>query len=100
MAHFACSPHHGRHFAVFPPTTEGKDGVRRRFPRSVMAALAISLAAAWLVTDIVLIDAVPALADQVQAQESCLSKLNVTQAWQGSRGGGVVVAAARDAVRR
>ena len=98
MAHFACSPHHGRHFAVFPPTTEGKDGVRRRFPRSVMAALAISLAAAWLVTDIVLIDAVPALADQVQAQEWWLSKLNVTQAWQGSRGSGVIVAVLSDGV--
>jgi subtilisin family serine protease len=53
----------------------------------------MSLAAAWLV-----LDAMPALADQVRAQEWWLSKLSVTRAWHASRGSGVIVAVLSDGV--
>ena len=58
-----------------------------------MAAVAVSLAASWLV-----LDAMPVLADQVRAQEWWLSKLSVTRAWHASRGSGVIVAVLSDGV--
>jgi hypothetical protein len=51
------------------------------------------VAAAW-----VLAGSTPALADQARQQEWWLSKLNVTQAWQTSRGSGVTVAVLSDGI--
>jgi hypothetical protein len=58
-----------------------------RFPRPVLAAAAIGLAAA-----LTALGAAPALAYGARNQEWWLAKLHVTQAWQVTRGSGVTVA--------
>ncbi len=64
-----------------------------RFPRPVVPVIATGLAALW-----VAVASTPALADQVRQQEWWLGKLNVTQAWQGSKGHGVLVAVLSDGI--
>ena len=73
--------------------TEGRSGVPLRFPRPVMPVIATVIAAVWVVTG-----NAPAFADQVRAQEWWLSALDVTPAWQLSKGGGVTVAVLSDGV--
>jgi hypothetical protein len=62
-----------------------------------MAALAMSLAATWLVTG-----AIPALADpasgHTRAEEWWLGSLGITRAWSQSRGSGVIVAVLSDGI--
>jgi hypothetical protein len=55
--------------------------------------IATGLAALWVAAA-----TTPALADQVRQQEWWLGKLNVTQAWQGSKGHGVLVAVLSDGI--
>jgi hypothetical protein len=55
--------------------------------------IATGLAALWIAAA-----TTPALADQVRQQEWWLGKLNVTQAWQGSKGHGVLVAVLSDGI--
>ena len=64
-----------------------------RFPRPVMALLAMGLACASIA-----LGCAPALADQVRQSEWWLAKLGVAEAWQASRGSGVTVAVLSDGV--
>jgi subtilisin family serine protease len=64
-----------------------------RFSRPVMPVIATVIAAVWVVAG-----NAPAFADQVRSQQWWLSKLDVGQAWQESRGGGVTVAVLSDGV--
>jgi serine protease len=73
--------------------TEGRSGVPLRFPRPVMPAIATGMAAVWVVAA-----SAPAFADQVRQQEWWLSRLQVSQAWQASKGAGVTVAVLSDGV--
>jgi hypothetical protein len=64
-----------------------------RFPRPVVPAIAVGMSAVW-----VMAGSAPAFADQIRQQEWWLGALNVSQAWQASRGGGVTVAVLSDGV--
>src|ERR1700735_481516 len=75
------------------PTTEGCVRVPLRSPRPAKVGIVIGLAAASVV-----LGSVPALADSVRLQEWWLGKLDVSQAWQSSRGAGITVAVLGDGV--
>jgi subtilisin family serine protease len=64
-----------------------------RFPRPVVPVIAVGMSAVW-----VMAGSAPAFADQIRQQEWWLGALNVSQAWQASRGGGVTVAVLSDGV--
>jgi hypothetical protein len=64
-----------------------------RFPRPVVPVIAVGMSAVW-----VLAGSAPAFADQIRQQEWWLGALNVSQAWQASRGGGITVAVLSDGV--
>jgi hypothetical protein len=64
-----------------------------RFPRPVVPVIAVGMSAVWIMAG-----SAPAFADQIRQQEWWLGALNVSQAWQASRGGGVTVAVLSDGV--